>query len=110
MQPGVLSSVLLSRVPVPQGLCARAGTLPPAGVSTQPVRGALHGTVGRSCGRKEQSPAGQGRTGQDLSAVKRVLRGAGLLAPPDHPQDVPEGTFQEEGLCDGNLKVKESVL
>ncbi len=41
-------AVVQSRVPaVPQGLCAGAGTLPPARLSTQPARGAAQGAAGR---------------------------------------------------------------
>ena len=42
-------AVVQSRVPaVPQGLCAGAGTLLPARLSTQPARGAAQGAAGRS--------------------------------------------------------------
>ena len=56
----VLRAVVQSRVPaVPQGLCAGAGTLPPARLSTQPARGAAQGAAGRRVGGR--SPlAGQG--------------------------------------------------
>ena len=37
VQAGVPSAVLASRVPAAQGLCAGAGTLPPARLSTQPA-------------------------------------------------------------------------
>ena len=43
-----------------QGLCAGAGTLPPARLSTQPARGAAQGTAGRCVGGRSPS-AGQGR-------------------------------------------------
>jgi len=53
-------AVVQSRVPaVPQGLCAGAGTLPPARLSTQSARGAAQGTVGRRVGGRSP-PAGQG--------------------------------------------------
>ena len=54
-------AVVQSRVPaVPQGLCAGAGTLPPARLSTQPARGAAQGAAGRRVGGRSP-PAGQGR-------------------------------------------------
>ena len=55
--------VMQSRVPaVPRGLCAGAGTLPPARLSTQPAQGAAQGAAGRRVGGR--SPlAGQGRAG-----------------------------------------------
>jgi len=68
------------------------GTLLPARVSTQPAQGAPHGGAGRRCGWEKQLQAG-GRS----SAVKRVLRGSGLLTAPDDCQDISEGTFQGEG-------------
>ena len=47
-------AVVQSRVPaVPQGLCAGAGTLPPARLSTQPARGSCPGHCGEMCGGKE---------------------------------------------------------
>ena len=56
-------AVVQSRVPaVPQGLCAGAGTLPPARLSTQPARGAAQGAAGRRVGGRSP-PAGQGRAG-----------------------------------------------
>jgi len=68
------------------------GTLLPARVSTQPAQGAPQGGAGRSCGWEKQLQAGE-----HPSAVKRVLRGSGLLTAPDHCQDISEGTFQGEG-------------
>ena len=66
-------AVVQSRVPaVPQGLCAGAGTLPPARLSTQPARGAAQGAVGRRVvGRSP--PAGQGRG----LLLPQLLPGAG---------------------------------
>ena len=83
----------------PRGLCAEAGTLPPARVSTQPAQGAPHGAVERSCGWKERPLAGQGP-----SAVERVLHGSGLLTAPDHPTTLAEPAFQEESQGRGYLK------
>ena len=65
--------VVQSRVPaVPQGLCAGAGTLPPARLSTQPARGAAQGAAGRRVGGRSP-PAGQGRG----LLLPQLLPGAG---------------------------------
>ena len=62
-----------SRVPaVPQGLCAGAGTLPPARLSTQPARGAAQSAAGRRVGGRSP-PAGQGRG----LLLQQLLPGAG---------------------------------
>jgi len=84
-------AVVQSRVPaVPQGLCAGAGTLPPARLSTQPARGAAQGAAGRRVGRR--SPPRQGRG----LLLPQLLPGEG-----DHcysaPQNVSKSTLQEEG-------------
>ena len=66
-------AVVQSRVPaVPQGLCAGAGTLPPARLSTQPARGAAQGAAGRRVGGRSP-PAGQGRG----LLLPQLLPGAG---------------------------------
>ena len=66
-------AVVQSRVPaVPQGLCAGAGTLPPARLSTQPVRVAVKGAAGRRVGGRSP-PAGQGRG----LLLPQLLPGAG---------------------------------
>ena len=83
----------------PRGLCAGAGTLPPARVSTQPARGASHSAVGRSCGWKELPLSGQGP-----SAVERVLHGSGLLTAPAYPCAFPRALskmefHEREGVC-----------
>lgn len=68
-------AVVQSRVPaVPQGLCAGAGTLPPARLSTQPARGAAQGAAGRRVGGRSP-PAGQGRG----LLLPQLLPGAGDL-------------------------------
>ena len=65
--------VVQSRFPAaPQGLCAGAGTLPPARLSTQPARGAAQGTAGRHMGGRSP-PAGQGRG----LLLPQLLPGAG---------------------------------
>ncbi len=70
-------AVVQSRVPaVPQGLCAGAGTLPPARLSTQPARGAAQGGCGETCGGKEPP----GRAGQGPSAATAAAWGRGLTA------------------------------
>ena len=75
VQAGVPRAVVQSRVPaVPQGLCAGAGPLPPARLSTQPARGAAQGAAGRSCGWKE--PPRQGRV--------LLLAGGCCLGQPAH--------------------------
>jgi len=66
-------AVVQSRVPaVAQGLCAGAGTLPPARLSTQPARGAAQGAMGRRVGGRSP-PAGQGRG----FLLPQLLPGAG---------------------------------
>ena len=66
-------AVVQSRVPaVPQGLCAGAGTLPPARLSTQPARGAVQDAVGICVGGRSH-PAGQGRG----LLLPQLLPGAG---------------------------------
>ena len=66
-------AVVQSRVPaVPQGLCAGAGTLPPARLSTQPAWGAAQGAAGRCVGGRSPS-AGQGR----VLLLPQLLPGAG---------------------------------
>ena len=68
-------AVVQSRVPaVPQGLCAGAGTLPPARLSTQPARGAAQGAAGRRVGGR--SPA----AGQGPSAATAAAWGRGITA------------------------------
>ena len=57
---------------MPQGLCAGAGTLPPARLSTQPARGAAQGAAGRRVGGRSP-PAGQGRG----LLLPQLLPGAG---------------------------------
>ena len=57
---------------MPQGLCAGAGTLPPARLSTQPARGAAQGAAGRRVGGR--SPPG--RQGRGL-LLPQLLPGAG---------------------------------
>jgi len=84
-------AVVQSRVPaVPQGLCAGAGPLPPARLSTQPARGAAQGAAGRRVGGRSP-PAGQGRG----LLLPQLLPGEG-----DHcysaPQNVSNSTLQEE--------------
>ena len=66
-------AVVQSRVPaVPQGLCAGAGTLPPARLSTQPARGAAQGAAGRRVGGR--SPlAGQGPSAATAASWDRGL-------------------------------------
>ena len=65
--------VLQSRVPaVPQGLCAGAGTLPPARLSTQPARGAAQGAAGRRVGGRSP-PAGQGPSAATAAAWGRGI-------------------------------------
>ena len=64
-------AVVQSRVPaVPQGLCAGAGTLPPARLSTQPARGAAQGAAGRRVGGRSP-PAGQGPSAATAAAWGR---------------------------------------
>ena len=66
-------AVVQSRVPaVPQGLCAGAGTLPPARLSTQPARGAAQGAAGRRVGGRSP-PAGQGPSAATAAAWGRGL-------------------------------------
>ena len=61
-------AVVQSRVPaVPQGLCAGAGTLPPARLSTQPAQGAAQGAAGRRVGGRSP-PAGQGPSAATAAA------------------------------------------
>ena len=84
-------AVVQSRVPaVPQGLCAGAGTLPPARLSTQPARGAAQGAAGRRVGGR--SPR-QGRAG--AFCCHSCCLGQG-----DHsytaPQNVSKGNLQGE--------------
>lgn len=74
----------------PRGLCTRARTLPPARVNAQPALGSPHGGGRNISGWKEQPPD---RAGQDPSAVERVLHGSGLLAAPDHSEDICRGSF-----------------
>ena len=72
-------AVVQSRVPaVPQGLCAGAGTLPPARLSTQPARGAAQGAAGRRVGGRSP-PAGQGP-----SAATAAAWGRGITATLHH--------------------------
>ena len=72
-------AVVQSRVPaVPQGLCAGAGTLPPARLSTQPARGAAQDAAGRRVGGRSP-PAGQG-----LSAATAAAWGRGITATLHH--------------------------
>ena len=76
-------AVVQSRVPaVPQGLCAGAGTLPPARLSTQPARGAAQGAAGRRVGGRSP-PAGQGP-----SAATAAAWGRGITATL-HPRVFP---------------------
>ena len=105
VQPAAPRAVLQSRVPAAQGLCAGAGTLPPARVITQPAQGAPHGTVGRNCGGKERPPAGQGP-----SAVERVLCGSGLLTALDLHWTLTEAAFIKEHQSRHSLKGTESVF
>ena len=66
-------AVVQSRVPaVPQGLCAGAGTLPPARLSTQPAQGAAQGAAGRCVGVRSP-PAGQGPSAATASAWGRGI-------------------------------------
>ena len=66
-------AVVQSRVPaVPQGLCAGAGTLPPARLSTQPARGAAQGAAGRRVGGRSP-PAGQGPSAATAAAWGRGI-------------------------------------
>jgi len=72
-------AVVQSRVPaVPQGLCAGAGTLPPARLSTQPARGAAQGAAGIRVGGRSP-PAGQGP-----SAATAAAWGRGITATLHH--------------------------
>jgi len=65
--------VVQSRVPaVPQGLCAGAGTLPPARLSTQPAREAAQGAAGRRVGGRSPA-AGQGPSAATASAWGRAI-------------------------------------
>ena len=84
-------AVVQSRVPaVPQGLCAGAGTLPPARLSTQPARGAVQGAAGRRVG---------GRSPQQCRAGAFCCHSC-CLGQGDHsyaaPQSVSKSTLQEE--------------
>ena len=73
-------AVVQSRVPaVPQGLCAGAGTLPPARLSTQPARGAAQGSAGRRGGKEPP-----GRAGQGPSAATAAAWGRGITATLHH--------------------------
>ena len=84
MQPGLqpgAQGCRAEQVPaVAQGLCAGAGTLPPARLSTQRARGAAQGAAGRRVGGRSsrQGRAGQGRAGQGRGLLlTELLPGAG---------------------------------
>ena len=86
------------------GLCAGTGTLLPARVSTQPARGAPHSAAKRICGWKQQPQAGQGPP-----AVRRVLRGSGLLRAPGRSQDISGADFSR-GRSRQGLAEKEGTF
>ena len=82
LQPGA-QGCRAEQVPaVAQGLCAGAGTLPPARLSTQlpgELPRALRGDVWGE-GAPRQGRAGQGRAGQGPSADRAAAWGGGLTA------------------------------
>lgn len=89
VQAAVPSAVLASRVPAAQGLCAGAGTLPPARLSTQPAR-ELPTLLGEKLWGKEQALAGKEKCS---CALERVLCGSGLLRAPHLSEHVCRGSF-----------------
>jgi len=81
--------VVQSRVPaVPQGLCAGAGTLPPARLSTQPARGAAQGAAGRRVGGRSPA-AGQGPSAATAAAWRRGI--TATLHPRMFPRAICKG-------------------
>ena len=95
LQPGA-QGCRAEQVPaVAQGLCAGAGTLPPARLSTQRARGAAQGAAGRRVGGRSsrQGRAGQGR-GLLLTELLPGAGGSQLRCTKGHSQ----------GFCKGGNK------
>ena len=91
LQPGA-QGCRAEQVPaVAQGLCAGAGTLPPARLSTQlpgELPRALRGDVWGEGAPRHGSRAGQGRAGQGPSAATAAAWGRGITATL-HPRVFP---------------------
>ena len=96
VQMQVLIPVLHSRVPsAPQGLCAGAGTLPPARLSTQPAWG---GPLQDSPGHPAADPAAQPAADMGHGALGAVLCAAAGAGPSSQQQNAQ--SLQPDSLGD----------